>query len=276
MLASTFRYVVRYPGRAARALGSDPAAVLDTMIDRAVQAREYRNGPFRYEISPDWEAGLHRALGAEWPCDAGREFSALWLRVVEGVRAKGVETGPGSFNGFNDGDAALVRAIWCIIRHSIPRDVVETGVAQGFTSRFALEAMERNGAGHLSSIDRPPLDEQMRKRVGIAVEDRSRWSLIVGSSRRRLRPLLRQLGEIDVFVHDSFHTERNVLFELEVAWKYLAKGGAVVIDDIDTNRAFRTFLDNHAVGHSFVCEAEPVRPDLRRFNQKGLFGIFVK
>jgi hypothetical protein len=25
-----------------------------------------------------------------------------------------------------------------------------------------------------------------------------------------------------------------------------------------------------------VCEAEPIRPDLRRFNQKGLFGIILK
>jgi hypothetical protein len=25
-----------------------------------------------------------------------------------------------------------------------------------------------------------------------------------------------------------------------------------------------------------VCEAEPIRPDLRRFNKKGLFGIILK
>jgi hypothetical protein len=25
-----------------------------------------------------------------------------------------------------------------------------------------------------------------------------------------------------------------------------------------------------------ICEAEPLRPDLRRFNKKGLFGIILK
>jgi hypothetical protein len=25
-----------------------------------------------------------------------------------------------------------------------------------------------------------------------------------------------------------------------------------------------------------ICEAEPLHPDLRRFNQKGLFGIILK
>lgn len=192
------------------------------------------------------------------------------------MQAKGVQTGPESFNGFNDGDATLLRTIWCIIRHLAPQHVVETGVAHGFTSRFALEALERNGAGHLSSIDRPPLDGRMRARVGMAVGDRSRWSLIMGSSRRRLRPLLAQLGQIGVFVHDSFHTERNLLFELEAAWDHLAPGGAMVVDDIDTNWGFRTFLARNAVWRSFVCESEPVRPDLRRFNGKGLFGIILK
>jgi len=276
LLASAFRYVARHPARAVRALATDPVAVLDTMVDRVVQTREYRNGPCRYEISRNWEFELHRALGAPWPCDAGRECSALWPNVVAGVQAKGVRTGPESFNGFNDGDAALVRAIWCIIRHMDPEHVVETGVAHGFTSRFALEALERNGAGHLWSIDRPALDKQTQKRVGIAVEDPSRWSLIAGSSRRKLRPLLGHLGEIGLFVHDSFHTERNVLFELEAAWKHLAPGGAMVIDDIDTNWAFRTFLANNDASHSFVCESEPVRPDLRRFNKMGLFGIILK
>lgn len=268
--------MARYPARAVHALATDPVAVIDTMVDRAVQAREYREGPCRYEVTAEWQARLHHALGVDWPCKAAQECSALWPDVLAGVRAKGVQTGPESFNGFNDGDAALVRAIWCVIRHLGPKHVVETGVAHGFTSRFALDALERNGMGHLSSIDRPALDKRMRDRVGIAVEDGSRWSLIMGSSRRRLRPLLSQLGEIGVFVHDSFHTERNVLFELEAAWKHLAPGGVMIIDDIDTNRAFRTFHANNGEGRGLVCESEPVRPDLRRFNGKGLFGIILK
>ena len=276
MLGSIVRYAARHPGRALHALATDPLEIWDTIQGRLVQAREYRAAPCLYEPDPEWEAGLHRALGLAWPCGHAIECELLWPCVVADVEAAGVRVGPESFNGFNDGDAALVRAIWCLVCHLKPVHVVETGVGHGFTSRFVLEALDRNGSGHLSSIDRPPLDPAMRKEVGMAVSDRGRWSLTAGSSRRKLPGLLARLGEIGLFVHDSLHTEQNLRFEIDRAWAHLRPGGALVIDDIDTNRGFRSFLEEHPRERAFVCEAEPVRPDHRRFNGKGLFGIVLK
>ncbi|MGH6888557.1 MAG: class I SAM-dependent methyltransferase [Rhizomicrobium sp.] len=255
---------------------SDPVGIWDTIEGRSVQAREYRDGPCRYEAEPDWEAELHRTLGLQWPCPDRLECGVLWRRVVSDVAGAGIRVGPESFNGFNDADAALVRAIWCLARHLRPLHAVETGVAHGFTSRFILEAFARNGSGDLSSIDRPPLDPTMRSRIGVAVEDRSRWTLISGTSRRRLPALLARLGNIGLFVHDSLHTAENLLFELDWAWRHLGSGGALVVDDIDTNTGFRTFAATRPGQRTFVCEAEPVRPDHRRFNGKGLFGIILK
>jgi hypothetical protein len=37
-----------------------------------------------------------------------------------------------------------------------------------------------------------------------------RWTYIHGLSRQRLPGLLSELGQIDLFVHDSLHSERNV------------------------------------------------------------------
>ena len=79
-----------------------------------------------------------------------------------------------------------------------------------------------------------------------------------------------------MFIHNSLHSERNVRFELGHAWASLKPGGAVIVDDIDANSAFRSFVGTHADQVSLVCEAEPVRPDMRRFNQRGLFGIILK
>jgi hypothetical protein len=42
-----------------------------------------------------------------------------------------------------------------------------------------------------------------------------------------------RLGQIDLFVHDSMHTARNVRFELEPVWPALTPGGAVLIDDVE-------------------------------------------
>src|SRR6476619_3864243 len=112
----------------------------------------------------------------------------------------------------------------------------------------------------------------------MAVDGRfpDRWSYISGSSRRRLPELLAQLHEIDLFVHDSLHSEHNVRFEVDRAWAALRPGGAVVIDDIDANRGFWSFTQSFPGQQPLVCESEPLHPDLRRFNKKGLFGIILK
>lgn len=278
MFGDLFRYVVQHPRRAVSALGRNPLAVIETVHDRLTQNREYRAPAFAHEADPLWEQHLHERIGAPWPCPQIAEFKELWPEVLRSVEDAGVHVGPESFNGYNDGDAALVRAVWCLVRHLKPADVVETGVAHGFTSRFILEALARNGEGKLSSIDKPPLDPAMQAQIGIAVGNRfsENWTLIAGSSRKRLPGLLARLGRIDLFIHDSLHTEKNVRFEADRAFANLKPGGALVIDDIDSNGGFATFVRDKKGFSSLVCEAEPVRPDTRRFNKKGLFAILLK
>jgi Methyltransferase domain len=151
-------------------------------------------------------------------------------------------------------------------------------VGHGVTSRFILEALEKNDGGELWSIDRPPMESEWQEQVGVAVDKRlqHRWSYIRGSSRRRLPALLSQLGQIDLFVHDSLHSERNVRFEIDRAWMFLRSGGAIVVDDIDVNRGFWSFTQSYSGHDAMLCEAEPLRPDPRRYNKKGMFGIVFK
>jgi len=56
----------------------------------------------------------------------------------------------------------------------------------------------------------------------------------------------------------------------------LRPGGALVVDDVDANWGFRSFTQSFSGHQSMICEAEPLHPDLRRFNKKGLFGIILK
>jgi hypothetical protein len=278
MLGTALRYFARHPILAVGAVAGDPREAWTRFYDGYVYARERRRPECQYEAVPDWEKRLHHFLGIPWPCAASSECSLLWPAIIATLSANGIRIGPESYMYWNDGDPGLVRAIWCLIRHLQPHKVVETGVAHGVTSRFILEALEKNEAGRLWSIDLPPLKPFWQDQVGMAVGSgfSHRWSLIRGSSRRRLSPLLSQLGAIDLFVHDSLHSERNVRFELDRVWAALPPGGVIVVDDVDANWGFRSFLETH-IGHfSLICEAEPLHPDLRRFNNKGLFGILLK
>jgi hypothetical protein len=158
----------------------DPLDALAALKDNFHSRIESTN-TIGYIADPDWESAVQRRLGMSSE-SVGECFWPLWFTVVETLRAQGMAVGPFSFYEWNDGDAGLVRAMWCLIRHLRPVNVVET---------------------------------------------------------------------------------------------YLS-GGVIVVDDIDVNPAFDTFTRAHTEHPSFVYTAEPLRPDRRRFNQKGLFGIICK
>ncbi|MBN8872417.1 MAG: class I SAM-dependent methyltransferase [Rhodospirillales bacterium] len=272
-----FETVRRHPLKVLTHVAQDPFDAFTAFQEEFLSRFESKD-PVRYPADPNWDAGMREAMGIA-PDFARAEFATLWDEVIGELRERGMKVGPGSFHAWNDGDAGFVRAIWTLIRFMRPTTVVETGVAHGMTSRFILEGLERNGEGRLWSIDLPPINPVTRQEVGVAVATetlRRRWTYIAGTSRRRLPVLLDRLGQVDLFIHDSMHSGRNVAFEMETAWPRLRAGGAMVVDDIDLNPSFGRFVERHPEHPSFVCTAEPVTPDLRRFNQKGLFGIVLK
>jgi len=232
--------------------------------------KERRQPPCRYRGDWDWR----NRLGVT--SEDGAETARIYDSAIAGLEARGIRPGPESYLDWNDADPAFAEAIWCLIRRTNATKVVETGVAHGVTSRIILEALK--GRGRLWSIDYPPPGTPaLHEEIGAAVGPwpKEEWSLIFGSSQRRLPKLLKSIAPIDLFVHDSDHRAYNVRFEMALAWNALRPGGAMVIDDIDNNAAFVTF-SREVDATRLICEAEPIRPDTRRYNQKGVFGILIK
>jgi predicted O-methyltransferase YrrM len=113
-------------------------------------------------------------------------------------------------------------------------------VAYGVSSVFILKALEVNGRGTLHSIDLPPLRSEHERFWGIAVPEalKVRWRLHRGSSARVLPRLLEEASTIDLFVHDSLHTLRNMRREFDTVWPQLRKGAVLMADDVERNCAF--------------------------------------
>jgi hypothetical protein len=61
---------------------------------------------------------------------------------------------------------------------------------------------------------------------------------------------------IELFLHDSLHSSRNVRWELESAWRALAPGGVVVVDDVDGNWGFEEFLTRGEGRRPLSCMAD--------------------
>ena len=146
-------------------------------------------------------------------------------------------------------------AYYIICRILKPDRVVETGVQSGISSAFLLQALKENGRGVLYSIDMPderlietiPSHVRMNKKSGWVVpqELKTNWVLITGRSQDELPPLLKELKTIDIFIHDSDHSFRNMSQEFETAWPYLTPGGILLSDDIDLNNAFEIFASKN-------------------------------
>lgn len=175
----------------------------------------------------------------------------------------------GPFASFHNGDGVLARICYAATRALQPGLVIETGVCYGVTSAFILKAMQANQHGRLHSVDLPPLGKDADKFVGrlIPQELRSRWSLHRGVSRRILSPLLRKLGPVDLFVHDSFHSYRNMKMEFNAAWPRLVPGGVLISDDVEGNSAFQELAARSDVAKSIVVEES---------GKKALLGVAVK
>lgn len=130
------------------------------------------------------------------------------------------------------------KAMYALVRMHEPSVIIETGVCNGVSSLLILSALDQNNSGHLYSIDYPMYADaalpEFRettypewhaysaipsdKEPGwiIPEELKQRWSLRTGKSQRQLPKLVTDVGEIDMFLHDSEHTHPCMMFEYEL------------------------------------------------------------
>ncbi len=144
--------------------------------------------------------------------------------------------------------------LFAMVRLVHPVNLAESGVSSGVSSAFILIGLASNRRGRLHSIDLP-----IRRRPnggneswalpsgatsGWAVPQplRDRWDLHLGRSEDLLPPLLKQLGVLDLYCHDSPVGERHFSFEMSAIRPYLRPGSLVVADNTD----WRTFEETAA------------------------------
>ena len=158
--------------------------------------------------------------------------------------------------------------LYCLVRIKRPKIVIETGCATGTTASLILYALERNGSGHLHTIDlRNPTDWISREGLatGFLVPERlkARWSLTLKDAKVALPELLSQLGTVDLFYHDSDHSYIHQMWELLTAWPYLTTSGLLASDDLADNTALFDL-------------ARQVPSNLRVTSRQHNFGFIVK
>jgi hypothetical protein len=163
------------------------------------------------------------------------------------------------------GAGALLQAplLYLLVRATRPFRLMETGISSGYSTRFLLEALDRNGAGHLDSIGVGELalgitPERVARAlagrpIGWLVPERlhSRWTKHIGRSEDTLGTLFPPGDRsLDFFLHDSQHVYATMTWEYQVAYAHLAPEGWLVSHDIHNSNAWPEFLRAHRLFRS--------------------------
>jgi predicted O-methyltransferase YrrM len=228
------------------------AAMVDSRVEFCRDDRP------RYKTQ-SWELLLQH-LAALLGADVEAVLREEELSVVEREVSCGIHALPpdAPFSLFHNGDFGLGRLCYMLARVTRPSSVVETGVCYGVTSAFLLQAIRVNGNGCLHSIDFPPLGRSGDEFVGRLVPEqlRSYWRLHRGRSVDLLPGLVRELRQIDFFLHDSLHTYRNMHHEFEIMTPFLGPQAVVVADDVQGNSAFMDWVSRAQPSYSAVAEEQ--------------------
>jgi predicted O-methyltransferase YrrM len=158
-----------------------------------------------------------------------------------------------------------------------PAVVVESGGFIGMSSAFILKALadEQLPAAKLYSVE---LSEDCEQGVLIPEELRSDSSGFV-PMRGRIEHLLKRdelPRSIDMFLHDSSHSHRHMLWEFRQFWPRLRDGGLLVSHDVQMNAAFPEFITE-----TYAHEKKTGRRDVQRtshyeWGRWGYLGFAIK
>ena len=156
------------------------------------------------------------------------------------------------------GGGGHVDLIYAATRLRKAGNLLETGVAYGWSSLAFLSAAEQNGRGRLISVDRPYPDGAGTAFVGVAVDAslRKRWHIIQEPDRNGLYKAIAAFPDgIDIAHYDSDKSYRGRCFGYRLIWNALKPDGIFISDDIQDNMAFAHLVE--PAGAAFGVVALP-------------------
>lgn len=138
------------------------------------------------------------------------------------------------------------RFLYHLCRIIKPKNIIETGIAYGTSSAYILKALHDNGKGTLHSIDSVFRPWQSEKMIGSVIPEnlKNKWNLVLGKSNEKLEKLFGDVSDVEIFIHDSLHTYKNMMFEFETALQKIKNNGMIISDDVLENDAFYDFTKN--------------------------------
>lgn len=144
--------------------------------------------------------------------------------------------------------------------------VIETGVAHGWSSLAILLSISQRPGSMLISTDMPYAKMGNENFVGCVVPNhlKNKWTLLRLPDTSGLPKALKQFDKIDLCHYDSDKTYNGRKWAYPKLWDKLRTGGLFISDDIGDNIAFKEF-----------SESLNVKPTIVKFKSQYI-GILIK
>jgi predicted O-methyltransferase YrrM len=166
--------------------------------------------------------------------------------------------------------------LYALTRWLRPVVIVESGGFLGMSSAFILKALldEKLQTAKLYSIE---LSEDCEHGALIPGELRSSEQFV--PMRGRIEDFLKrdQLpSSVDMFLHDSSHSYRHMLWEFRQFWPRLRDGGLLVSHDVQMNSAFPQFIANTYAHDKKTGRRDPQRTSHYEWGRWGYVGFAIR
>lgn len=153
------------------------------------------------------------------------------------------------------GGASNLDLLFWICEHLRATNVIETGVAYGWSSLAILLSLQNRDDAILVSTDMPYLKRNNDAHVGCVVPEqlRPKWQILACADREALPKALKMLPSIDMCHYDSDKSYAGRTWAYPLLWAALRPGGIFISDDIGDNLAFHDFCSRTGQDPVIVC-----------------------
>lgn len=130
-----------------------------------------------------------------------------------------------------------IRVIYTLVKFVNPSIVTETGVGAGVSTTAILSGISKDAL--LISIDPDIPYGKGDREIGFVIPDelKSNFKFVKGTSAEKMREVLENIEELDIFFHDSDHTYNNIMFELNSIMPKLSRNYIILVDNYDWTEA---------------------------------------
>jgi len=137
------------------------------------------------------------------------------------------------------GGAGALDLIYALCEYTQAKNMLETGVAYGWSSLAGLLSLHKRN-GTLYSSDMPYMGKNNDQYVGCVVPENLHkyWKLFRFADRESLPKIFKIQNSFEVAHYDSDKTYTGRMWAYPLIWEKISAGGFFISDDIGDNSAF--------------------------------------